>query len=143
MKNPHNLILPSSPPVDRCSAMTWIAHTKLGTCLLVRKRLFKARLRGTLRGAWFEEEVVSVRTLLGQIQFPLWHYPLLEYFIERFKNNLIAWFVMLVDGRSVCSAVVMAILLNWALLLLWCFRSGSWVMALFRNEPCIRHCDTL
>lgn len=50
---------------------------------------------------------------------------------------------MLVDGRSISSAFVVAVLLNWALFLLWCFRNGLWVMALFTNEPCIQHYDTL
>lgn len=50
---------------------------------------------------------------------------------------------MLVDGRAISSTFVMAILLIWALFLLWCCRTGSWVMALFRNGPCIQHCDIL
>lgn len=61
------------------------------------------------------------------------------------KNNLITWFVVLVmDDRTISSALVMAILLNLALFLLWCFRIGPWdYLALFKIEPCIQHCETL
>lgn len=61
------------------------------------------------------------------------------------KNNLITWFgVLVMDDRTISSALVMAILLNLALFLLWCFRIGPWdYLALFKIEPRIQHCDTL
>lgn len=45
------------------------------------------------------------------------------------KNNMIAWYVILVDGRAISSAFYMAILLNWALFLLWCCRDGPWLFS--------------
>lgn len=134
---------PAFLSVDGCSAPTGIAHAKLHKCLLIRKRLFKAWLQTTLGDAWFERRWClsghsSVEFSSLSLALTCARVPKLPKF-ERFQNNLITWFVMLlVVDRTISSVFVMAILLNLTLFLLWWFRNGSQAyLSLFKTEPCM------